>query len=78
MGLKIYWTEFSEKELENIFKYHRKKAGYRIARKLIDGIYNETLKLRKQPEIGQAEELLKGRKQNFRYLVYKSYKVFIG
>lgn len=75
MELKIYWTEFSEKELRKIFEYYRKRASYRIAKKLVDGIYNETLKLKKQPTIGQAEELLKERKQEFRHLVFKSYKI---
>lgn len=42
---------------------------------MVDGIYGETLKLRKQPKSGQAEELLKKRKQEFRYLVYKNYKI---
>ena len=75
MGLKIYWTEFSEKELHHIFEYHREKVSYRIAKKRIDGIYSETLKLKKKPEIGQVEALLIGRKQKFRYLVYKNYRI---
>lgn len=75
MGLKIYWTEFSEKELQNIFEYYRKRAGSRVAKQLIDGIYNETQKLKKQPKIGQIEELLKNRGQEFRYLVFKNYKI---
>ncbi|MFD0991052.1 type II toxin-antitoxin system RelE/ParE family toxin [Mariniflexile jejuense] len=75
MELKLFWTDFSQKELEKIYKYHREKAGIRIAKKLVNGIYNETLKLQRQPEIGQAEELLKNRNQRFRYLVYKNYKV---
>lgn len=75
MGLKIYWTEFSQKELEKIFKYYREKAGIRIAKKLIDGIYNETIILKKQPKIGQVEDLLENRKEEFRYLVFKNYKI---
>lgn len=75
MELEIYWTSFSEKELENIFEYHLIKANYRIAKKLVDGIYHETLTLKKQSTIGQIEELLKERKENFRYLVYKNYKI---
>ncbi len=58
MELKLFRTDFSQKELENIYQYHREKAGIRIAKKLVNGIYNETLKLQRQPEIGQAEELL--------------------
>ena len=75
MGLEVYWTEFSESELEKIFDYYHNKVSYRVAKKLTDGIYKETLKLEEQPEIGQIEELLKNRKQDFRYLVYKNYKI---
>lgn len=75
MGLEVYWTEFSERELEKIFDYYNRKASYSIAKKLSDGIYNEALKLEQQPEMEQIEELLKNRKQQFRYLVYKSYKI---
>ncbi|MFO7719445.1 MAG: type II toxin-antitoxin system RelE/ParE family toxin [Gillisia sp.] len=75
MELKIYWTGFSEREMEKIYEYHREAAGSSIAKKLVDGIYNETLKLKTQPKIGKSEELLKNRKQNFRYLVFRSYKI---
>ncbi len=49
--------------------------GLRVAKNLVNGIYNETLKLKIQSRIGQEEEFLKNRKQKFRYLVYKNYKV---
>lgn len=75
MELEIYWTAFSEKELEKIFEFHIEKASVRIANKLIVGIFNETLTLKKQQSIGQVEDLLKERKENFRYLVYKKYKI---
>jgi plasmid stabilization system protein ParE len=75
MELKLYWTNFSQKELEKIYEYFQEKAGNRTAKKLVEGIYNETLKLKKQPKIGQTEELLKNRKQEFRYLVFKNYKI---
>jgi len=73
--LKLFWTDFSQKELEKIYEYYREKAGARIAKKFVNGIYNEALKLKAQPRIGQEKELLKGRKQEFRYLVHKNYKV---
>ncbi len=75
MGLKVFWTAFSERELANIYEYHKEKASIRIAKNLVEGIFNETLKLKTQPKIGQPEELLKNRKENFRYLVYKNYKI---
>jgi len=75
MGLEVYWTEFAEKELEKIFDYYYEKVSYNFAKKITNGIYKEALKLEKQPEIGQIEDLLKGRKKRFRYLVFKNYKL---
>lgn len=76
MGLEIFWTGFAEDELYRIFKHYQEKAGYRIAKKLVDGIHNEPSKLQIQPKIGQIEELLKDREQGFRYLIYKkNYKI---
>ena len=75
MELKLFWTDFSQKELKKIYEFYREKAGIRIAKKLVDGIYNESLKLKKQQKIGQVEDLLERRKETFRYLVYKNYKI---
>ncbi|MBI0401142.1 type II toxin-antitoxin system RelE/ParE family toxin [Cyclobacterium marinum] len=75
MELNLFWTDFSQKKLEKIYEYYREKAGVRVAKNLVNGIFNEVLKLKIQPKIGQEEEFLKNRKQEFRYLVYKNYKV---
>jgi len=75
MELRIKWTDFSKKELKNIFEYYKEKAGINVAKKLVSGIAKETLKLKKQPTIGQEEELLKNDPRELRYLVYKNYKI---
>jgi toxin ParE1/3/4 len=75
MGLKIYWTDFSKNELHRIFDYYKLKASVRISRKLINGIVQSVDILKDQPLIGQVEELLLDREQDFRYLVYKNYKL---
>ncbi len=75
MALNIYWTEFAERELEKIFEYYKEKASYRIAKRLIDTIIDSTETLKHQYEIGQQEELLIERIEEFRYLVVKNYKV---
>ena len=75
MELRIKWTDFSKKELKNIFEYYKEKAGVSVAKKLVSGIAKETLKLKKHPEIGQEEDLLKNDPREFRYLVYKNYKI---
>lgn len=76
MGLEVYWTQSAEDELHRIFKHYLEKAGHSVAKRLAEGIYEEPFKLENHPEIGQIEELLKDRKQEFRYLVYKKkYKI---
>ena len=75
MDLEIYWTEFAQKELQKIFIYHKELVSLSIATKIVEGIYNSTLVLKNQVEIGQVEELLLSRPQNFRYLVYTNYKI---
>jgi len=75
MELKIYWTDFSKNELQNIFLYYKDIANLRVARKIISEIINKVLILKSQPRIGQKEELLKDKKGEFRYLVNKNYKI---
>ena len=73
--MKIFWTAFAKRELRNIFDYYKIKASPRIAKKLITEIVVHSNILDFQNKIGQKEELLSDRKENFRYLVYKNYKI---
>jgi plasmid stabilization system protein ParE len=75
MALKIYWTNFAKKELQNIFEYYKEKASLRVATNLTENIVKQTLNLSDQPKIGTKELSLKEREQEFRYLVYKNYKI---
>ena len=75
MELKVYWLELAEIKLRDIYNYYLIKAGKPVAEKLINGIVVTTIGIEKQPEIGQIENSLKNRKQEFRYLVYKNYKI---
>jgi len=75
MELVVYWTDFSIKELKNIFDYYKENASLNVARTLVIGITKEAAKLKRQPKIGQEEELLEEDSKDFRYLVYKSYKI---
>ena len=47
MELGIYWTDFSKKELKNIFNYYKEKVSLNVARMLVLGITKETIKLKK-------------------------------
>ncbi|MFD2908384.1 type II toxin-antitoxin system RelE/ParE family toxin [Flavobacterium ardleyense] len=75
MMMRIVWSKFAEDQLDEIFNYYSKKAGLRIASKLLKGIISEPNKLMKSNDIGQEEELLKQREELYRYLVFKNYKI---
>jgi len=75
MELEVYWTQFAQDKLSEIFDYYEITASSRIAGNLVTGIIDQTIKLGKNPNIGQKEELLKNRPEEFRYLVYKNYKI---
>ena len=71
----IIWSNFAEMQLDEIYEYYTLKASSRIAAKLLIGIIEEPNKLIKKPFIGQEEELLVERAINYRYLVFKNYKL---
>jgi|TARA_R110001583_G_C5473648_1_gene393089 plasmid stabilization system protein ParE len=75
MELDVYWLELAENKLEDIYSYYSVKASKKVAQKLINGIIDTTIGIDQQPEIGQIENTLNNRKQEFRYLIYKNYKV---
>ncbi|MBS9767548.1 MAG: type II toxin-antitoxin system RelE/ParE family toxin [Flavobacteriaceae bacterium] len=75
MELEIYWTDFAKLELREIFGYYKEEANLRVAKNLAKGIVQSTLRLSTQPYIGVKEPLLEDREQEFRYLVYKNYKI---
>ncbi|MDO5664517.1 MAG: type II toxin-antitoxin system RelE/ParE family toxin [Bacteroidia bacterium] len=75
MALKVFWTDFAKSELRNIFDYYSENASKTIARKIVLKIVNETKILTNHPHIGQVEELLINRKEQFRYIVCDNYKI---
>ena len=75
MELKVYWTNFAKNELSKIFDYHRENASLSVAKNLAKGIVIELQKLRGLPEIGQKENFLEEYNLDYRYLVYKNYKI---
>ena len=46
MELEVYWTDFSKKELKNIFDYYQENASLNVAKTLVVGITKETAKLK--------------------------------
>ena len=75
MNFKVIWSDFSETQLDEIYEYYEKKASSRVATKIVTGIIKESEKLIKASLIGQEEELLKEKEVQYRYLVFKNYKL---
>jgi len=75
MSFKIIWSNFAESQLDFIYKYKAANEGELFSNKLIAEIINAPNKLLNAPLIGQKEELLKQRAIDYRYLIYKNYKL---
>ncbi len=41
MELEVYWTDFSKKELKNIFDFYKENTSLHIAKRLVVGITKE-------------------------------------
>ena len=75
MGLEIYWLEFAESKLNDIYDYYSEKANKKVAKKLILGIVNSTIKISNHPDVGPLEKSLSHRVEKFRFVVFKNYKI---
>lgn len=73
--MEVIWLRFAENKLSDIYDYYVTKAGKKVAQKIVPDIINKTIDLEKNKRIGQIEELLKGREQEFRYLVSSHHKI---
>jgi plasmid stabilization system protein ParE len=72
---EIIWSNFAENELDEIFTYYSEVAGVSIAKNLLQNIIAEPNKLIANPKLGQCEELLLHRSTEYRYLLYKQFKL---
>ena len=75
MGLEVLWLQLAEDKLKDIFSYYKRKVGRKTAKKIVIGIVDKTANIDKNPLIGQKELLLSHREQEFRYLIFKHYKI---
>jgi plasmid stabilization system protein ParE len=75
LKLKLNWTVFAKGELHKIFQYYKSKSNLKTAKNIVEEISKQVLILEKYPFIGQKEELLSNRKEEFRYFLYSSHKM---
>jgi toxin ParE1/3/4 len=70
--VKLLWSNLAEDSLLSIY---REVAGIRIARKIRTEILVATNQLKRFPDSGQEEELLKQLDEGHRYLVIGHHKI---
>ena len=75
MDLAVFWSQLAEDKLFDIFTFYKQKASEKVATKIINEIVDATIDLDKNPKIGQIEQFLIDRKEEFRYLVSSNYKI---
>lgn len=76
MKYKIIWSEFAEKQIDDIFNYYEQKAhSYNVALKIVTKIIVAPDILIENPNLGQQETFLDNRKIKYFYLVESNYKI---
>ena len=75
MNYRIIWSKFAEYQPDEIFNYYAKKVNKKVAHSIMFKIRDNVEVLIKNPLIGDKEELLEGRKQNYRRLIVTNYKI---
>jgi plasmid stabilization system protein ParE len=75
MEIKILWSDSALGQLEEIYDFHKIQASYKIARNLVKSIVQKVLILETNPLLGVKEPLLLDRSFEYRYLIYKNYKI---
>ena len=73
--MRVIWSDFASGNLKDVFFYHKKVAGRRIAQQLRERILSTTKQLSEQPLSGQIEFALENLNEGHRYLVIGNYKI---
>ena len=75
MAWKIIWSSFAEQQIAEIHEYYIREVSVRVAKKIATGIIKSPNSLLKNPELGPLELSLSQLQTEYRYIVYKSYKI---
>ncbi len=73
--MNIIWSGLSRNQLQEIHDYYSLKVHSKLALTIIERIIKDAERLIDSPFIGQHEELLSDRPQEFRYLLSGNYKI---
>ncbi|WP_246022021.1 type II toxin-antitoxin system RelE/ParE family toxin [Flavobacterium cellulosilyticum] len=69
MNFEIIWSDFAERQLDEIFEYYVENASLKVAKNLLQKLLAEPNKIMDNPEMLQIEELLIARQDEYRYIV---------
>lgn len=75
MGMKLYWTEFSKKELKTIFNFYKDKVNIVTSKKIIENIVDSVEVLVIYPEIGMIDPKLSKNQSKIRFIISTNYKI---
>lgn len=69
------WSAFSEKQIDDIFKYYTQKASYKVALDIVTKILLAPDVLIDNPKIGQKEPTIQYRLITYHYILALNYKI---
>lgn len=76
MKYEIVWSNFAEKQIDEIHEFYQNKTkSLEIANGIIKSILIAPDGLQHNPEIGQIEPSLVHRKLKYRYIIASNYKL---
>lgn len=75
MTWTILWSSFAEQQIANIYSFYLEEASIKVAKKIVRGIIKAPDSLIKNRELGQIELSLIDLKTEYRYILFKSYKI---
>ncbi len=75
MKWTILWSSFAEKQIAGIHSFYIDEASPKVAKKITQGLIKAPSILLKNPKLGQIEPSLIDLKIEYRYILYKTYKI---
>ena len=73
--MTVIWTLPAKYLLKEIYLYYKHTASASVAKNLVKKIFETTRSLSSHPKMGTIEELLRNKKEEYRYLVKGNYKI---
>ena len=73
--MTVSWALPAKYRLKEIYLYYKHAASTSVAKSLVRKIFETTRALSSHPKMGNTEELLKHKNEEYRYLVKGNYKI---